>query len=142
MSQKESNIKKLQATLERPKEVEKAVEQATAYVAEQMETILILDKIQVLLGEINSVGDGIDEGDIFELLDIKTKQNEFLKEIDYLLKGLKGGIDRNSINATVREMIFKQKRLMLQRFLDFDKDKGIRFRRLDDIGVYFSIQPS
>ena len=137
VAQKEEEIERLKASLLRPKEIEAAVDQATEYVSKQMDIIRYLDQLEAAVEEILGLDEGIEPDDILAQLEIKGVQVELLKDVSGLLKSIKGPGD---ISVTARELIFKQKRAMLQRFLDFDEAKGIRVRQKDDIEIYFSIE--
>ena len=71
------------------------------------------------------------------------KNLESLDKIEKIIEGIASNVlNFKDPDAQLEEMIFKQKRSLLQKFIDFDEKKGIRVKGLDKIKIYFSVESS
>jgi site-specific DNA recombinase len=138
--QTEENIIKYTETLKRPKEVRYSVKRATELVAEQMEVIWALDKIKEMIADIKGIPSGKDILTKLQIAGTKTKLYGEIKEMIDDLKQKSTVNPDDLANDEIRKMIFQQKRAMLQKFIDFDKGKGIRVMGPKDVEFNFSIE--
>jgi len=152
IDQKEQEIARLEENLQRPEEVEEAVNAATSYVHEQ---VGIMTDALALLGELDKLRADL-EGDthspnetldrVLKDLEVRSKRRGFANlrgffaEARGILERL-GARTASDLPATeaVRDLVYKQKRAMLQKFVDFEEGRGIRFWNQNRIEIYFSI---
>jgi hypothetical protein len=137
---------KLQQMLQRPKEVKAAVKKACQYVAKEMEFFWSLGTIKDLAKDIKGLGKSQPAKnvmkDILAALTIKDTQRKRYKEllgiVDELKKRHNVG-ERIDLDDEIRHLIFQQRRMILQGFIDFDDNKGIKIMGLKDVEINFSI---
>jgi hypothetical protein len=71
---------------------------------------------------------------------LQEKKNAYVSTLVGTHLSRPKGIKCSEFRAEVDEMIWKQKRALLQQFVNFDKDHGIRVFAKDKIEVYISIK--
>jgi DNA invertase Pin-like site-specific DNA recombinase len=139
---KQEEINNRTAALQRPKEVETAVREATRYVARQMGNIVSLEHLQELLQERTRDLKESGKGSKVAVAMLAHLLKQIKQQLNTLDKDLEIDGAPAEFDASVREMIWKQKRALLQQFVDFDEKKGIRVFAKDKAKVYISIKSS
>jgi DNA invertase Pin-like site-specific DNA recombinase len=136
---KRVEIAKLKASLQRPKEVEAAVKEAARHVADQLRSIIMLERQEARLSELITKSKAAGKGSKYKIATLADMINEtkrLLKDWD------KPEFDDSpaGFEKAVRELIFKQKRNLLHEFIDFDEAKGIRIFDKDNVELNFSLK--
>jgi len=152
IERKGKQINQLSTAIRQPQEIKGAVEAATEYVSNQIEVFRALTEIRKLAQYIKSIGEGADLN-VYGRLKAKTEQVDLLEELFEIVENYDSDVSEYlkrfdldvsdfEIYHICKEMIFKQKRQMLQNFLDVKDKKGVLFRSIDDFDVYFSLKAS
>lgn len=137
--QAEEDSIRYRESLARPKEVKYSVKRATELVAEQIEVLSTLNKLKELWADVKSIPRGENILTQLRAADTKSKLYDGLLDILDDLKERSTVTSDDLSDEGIRELIFAQKRAILQQYIDFGEGKGIRVKGFDDIKFNFSL---
>jgi len=140
--QTEKNLNRYREAVERPIEVEETVKRATQLIAEQANLIWTLNQIREIDKDIEAMENDIDQDDIEGKILIAKCKESVIDETNQIIKDLlsKLTISPADRNNDIKALIFQQKRMMLQRFINHEENQGIRINSLEDVEINFLIK--